>query len=58
MNVLRRFARLVLATLREISDESAYRRHLTAHGRRHSGPEWRRFSEERHRAKYARAKCC
>jgi hypothetical protein len=58
MNGLRRFGRLVLAILREISDENAYQRHLAAHGRQHSGPEWRRFSEERHRAKYARAKCC
>jgi carbon starvation protein len=54
MNVLRRFARLVLATLREISDENAYQRHLAAHGRKHSGPEWRRFSE----SASASAKCC
>jgi hypothetical protein len=31
---------------------------LTVHGRTHSGEEWRRFSEERLRAKYQRAKCC
>ena len=55
---MRRLARLVLALLRELADENAYRRHLAAHGRAHSGPEWRRFSEERLRAKYARAKCC
>jgi hypothetical protein len=58
MRRLRRFGRLVLATLREIGDENAYRRHLDAHGRKHSGAEWRRFSEERLRAKYANAKCC
>jgi hypothetical protein len=58
MRGLRRFGRLVLALLREIADENAYRRHLAAHGREHSGVEWRRFSEERLRAKYARAKCC
>ena len=58
MNVLRRFARLVLATLREISDENAYQRHLDLHGCAHSREEWRRFSDERLRAKYARAKCC
>jgi hypothetical protein len=58
MTLLRRVGRLLLATLREIGDENAYRRHLAAHGRQHSGPEWRRFSEERFRAKYARAKCC
>ena len=55
---MRRLARLLLAILRELADESAYQRHLDAHGRPHSGEEWRRFSEERLRAKYARAKCC
>jgi hypothetical protein len=55
---MRRVARLVLALLRELADENAYARHLAAHGRPHSGEEWRRFSEERLRAKYQRAKCC
>ncbi len=58
MTLLRRFGHLLLATLREIGDENAYQRHLAAHGCPHSGAEWRRFSEARHRAKYARAKCC
>jgi len=58
MSRVRSLGRFVLALLREIGDESAYRRHLAAHGRVHSGQEWRRFSEERMRAKYARAKCC
>ena len=55
---MRHIGRLVLSLLRELSDESAYKRHLAAHGREHSAEEWRRFSEERLRAKYARAKCC
>jgi hypothetical protein len=55
---VRRFFRLLLAILREIGDESAYRRHLEIHGREHSGEEWRRFSEHRLRVKYQRAKCC
>ena len=55
---MKRFAELVMALLRELADENAYRRHLTCHGRTHSGAEWRRFSEERLRAKYQRAKCC
>ena len=55
---MKRIARLVLALLRELADENAYRRHLDAHGRDPSGAEWRRFSEERLRARYARAKCC
>lgn len=51
-------ARLVMALLRELADENAYRRYLKDHGTSHSGQEWRRFSDERLRAKYARAKCC
>jgi hypothetical protein len=58
MSRLRSLGRFVLALLREIGDENAYQRHLATHGRKHSGAEWRRFSEERMRAKYARAKCC
>jgi len=55
---MRRFGQLILALLRELSDENAYRRHLECHGRMHSPEEWRRFSDERMRDKYARAKCC
>jgi hypothetical protein len=55
---MKRLGRLILALLRELADENAYQRHLVVHGRVHSGEEWRRFSEERLRAKYARAKCC
>ncbi|MEO8132143.1 MAG: hypothetical protein ABJF23_13275 [Bryobacteraceae bacterium] len=49
---------LFVGLLRELSDQNAYERHLASHGVTHSGAEWRRFSEERLRAKYARAKCC
>ena len=55
---MKRCCRLLLALLRELADENAYRRHLEWHGRVHSGEEWRRFSEERMRARYARARCC
>jgi hypothetical protein len=58
MTRLRRFGNLMLALLRELADENAYQRHLTAHGVAPSAQEWRRFSEGRLRAKYARAKCC
>ena len=51
---MRRLGRILLAILRELADENAYRRHLAAHGRPPSGEEWRRFSEERMQAKYAR----
>lgn len=52
------FFRGLLALLKEIGDENAYERHLQAHGREHSAEEWRRFSDERMRGKYSRAKCC
>jgi hypothetical protein len=55
---MKRFGALVMVLLRELADENAYRRHLEAHGREHSGEEWRRFSEEHQRRRYARAKCC
>lgn len=50
--------RFVLNLARELADENAYRRHLAADHREHSAAEWRRFSDERLRAKYARPKCC
>ena len=55
---IRRFVRFVLTLAREIGDENAYRRHLAAHRCAPSAAEWRRFSDERLRQKYARAKCC
>jgi hypothetical protein len=58
MRYFRRALELFWGLLREISDESAYERHLLSHCRTHSGDEWRRFSEERLRAKFARGKCC
>jgi len=58
MKTLKRVGKILIGILRELSDESAYKRHLTAHGRRHSAEEWRRFSEERLRAKFTRPRCC
>lgn len=58
MSRLRSLGRVLWGILRELSDESAYERHLAAHGVRHSGAEWRRFSEKRLQAKYTRPKCC
>jgi hypothetical protein len=55
---MRAFFRGLVALLREIGDQNAYARHLAMHGARHSGSEWRRFCDERFRAKYRRAKCC
>jgi hypothetical protein len=50
--------RILARLMKELSDESAYERHLKAHGALHSGEEWRRFCEHRLKAKYTRAKCC
>ena len=58
MSWLREFRRIVMGILRELSDESAYARHLRAEGRQHSREEWRRFSECRMQAKYQRPRCC
>ncbi len=58
MKQLREVRRLLAELLRELADESAYRRYLERHGSTHSGKEWRRFSEARLRAKYSRPKCC
>jgi hypothetical protein len=55
---VKRFAAGLLGLLREIGDENAYARHLVVHGVAHSPAEWRKFSDERFRAKYQRAKCC
>ena len=52
------FLRMLWAIVREISDESAYQRHLRILDRRHSGEEWRRFLDQRLAQKYARPKCC
>lgn len=57
MSVLRAW-KLLVALLRELGDENAYRRHLASSGRAHSGDEWRRFCDHRLKAKYSRAKCC
>jgi hypothetical protein len=50
--------RLLVRVLRELADENAYVRHLSAHGCEHSGDEWRRFCDAHLRAKYQRARCC
>lgn len=55
---MRAFFKGILALLREIGDENAYRRYLIAHDRVHSAEEWRRFSDQRFAQKYQRAKCC
>lgn len=58
MSALRAFGRFVLEILRELADENAYARHLERHGEADSPDAWRRFTEERLRARYSRPKCC
>jgi hypothetical protein len=55
---MKRIGRLILSLLRELADQNAYQRYLALHGRAHSGEEWRKFSDQRLRAKYMRSKCC
>jgi hypothetical protein len=43
---------------RELSDETAYRRHLERGSLQHSAQEWRRFCDVRLREKYQQGKCC
>jgi hypothetical protein len=58
MSRLRQALAMILNLMRELSDEAGYRRHLAAHGVEASASEWRRYSDERMRAKYTRPKCC
>jgi len=56
--MMHRFFRIIVGILREISDQASYERHLRARALQHSPEEWRRFSDERGRQKFQRAKCC
>jgi hypothetical protein len=58
MRALRGLVSFVRALARELSDESAYARHLEMAGRAHSAEEWKRFIDSRHRRKYQNGKCC
>jgi hypothetical protein len=57
-----RFWRALLHVARgildELSDQSAYRRHLAAHGAADSPQEWRRFQDQHWAAKSRRGRCC
>ena len=52
------FWRIIVGLMKELSDQNPYQRYLSAHDRTHSSKEWRRFSDDRLRRKYSRAKCC
>jgi hypothetical protein len=55
---MRALLQFVRALLGELSDQTAYQRHLEAHAATHSGAEWRRFCDERWQAKATRGSCC
>ena len=44
--------------LAELSDQSAYQRHLAAHGVEHSAEAWRAFQDQHGQALARRPKCC
>jgi hypothetical protein len=58
MSVFVRLWKTLVGIARELSDESAYARHLSYTGRLHSLEEWRSFSDVRLRRKYQQGKCC
>ena len=58
MKTVREVWRIIKGLVEELSDQSAYQRHLAAHGAVHSPQEWRRFSDARMKRKYSNAKCC
>jgi hypothetical protein len=58
MTAMRRLFAFVVALARELSDESAYARHLQLTRQSASASEWKRFIDQRHRRKYQNAKCC
>ena len=55
---MRKLLQFVKDLVAELTDQTAYQRHLAAHGTTHSGVEWRRFCDERYRAKATRSRCC
>jgi hypothetical protein len=58
MKIVQRILRYGAAMARELSDESAYSRHLKQSGRTHSAAEWKLFIDRRLQRKYQNAKCC
>jgi len=58
MILIRRLFAYVAALARELSDQTAYARHLQLTGHAHSAAEWKAFSDRQHRRKYQNAKCC
>jgi hypothetical protein len=58
MSAVKKLLRFLRTLVRELSDESAYQRHLAWHHRVHSREEWKAFSDARMARKYQNGKCC
>ena len=58
MKPLRLLVHFVRALLSELSDQRAYRLHLTMNGLPPSPEEWRRFSDARFARKFRQSRCC
>jgi hypothetical protein len=58
MRLLLNMIRLLHQVLNELSDQSAYQRHLAHHGAHHSPEEWKRFLDQHLERKFMRPKCC
>ena len=58
MILIRRIFAYLAALAHELSDQTAYARHLQITGHAHSAAEWKAFSDRQHRRKYQNAKCC
>jgi hypothetical protein len=58
MKLLRQIYSYVVALAGELSDQTAYARHLELTGHPHSASEWRSFIDCKHKRKYQHAKCC
>jgi hypothetical protein len=58
MTILRAVWSYVVELVRELSDESAYARHLTRLQTSHSKQEWQRFQNCRLERKFRGGRCC
>ena len=54
----RQLAGILTGVVNELSDQTAYKRHLLAHNVEHSAQEWRRFQDQHASATARRARCC
>ncbi len=56
--MIQRLLQFIVELARELSDETAYSRHLEYVKRPHSAEEWRIFFDSRQKRKYQNGKCC